>query len=225
MIISLGRPTAWLLGLKCEDRRRCKKLVDGTPTQFSESFEIGGGEMFRHACEIGPEGIVSKVRYSRYNSGGSPMGEKDLRRPRDVGDRRLRPRLRELGPALRRRYQGDDLVYVGKVDHSSTKLRRRTSARSGADGATRRRTPSKSPTAANGVEPKLLAEIEYRAKLAAGKVRHPHFEELREEKPRYMTGLHMKSVLWSQNRAAPDYLSTIRSSRSIETTRSPTIVV
>jgi bifunctional non-homologous end joining protein LigD len=31
------------------------------------------------------------------------------------------------------------------------------------------------------VEPKLLAEIEYRAKSAAGKVRHPLFKELRED--------------------------------------------
>jgi bifunctional non-homologous end joining protein LigD len=31
------------------------------------------------------------------------------------------------------------------------------------------------------VEPKLLAEIEYRAKSAAGKVRHPFFKGLRED--------------------------------------------
>jgi ATP-dependent DNA ligase len=31
------------------------------------------------------------------------------------------------------------------------------------------------------VEPELLAEIEYRAKSAAGKVRHPFFKGLRED--------------------------------------------
>jgi ATP dependent DNA ligase C terminal region len=31
------------------------------------------------------------------------------------------------------------------------------------------------------VEPKLLAEIEYRAKSAEGKVRHPFFKGLRED--------------------------------------------
>lgn len=31
------------------------------------------------------------------------------------------------------------------------------------------------------VEPKLLVEIEYRAKSAAGKVRHPFFKGLRED--------------------------------------------
>jgi len=31
------------------------------------------------------------------------------------------------------------------------------------------------------VEPELLAEIEYRAKTAEGKVRHPFFEGIRED--------------------------------------------
>ena len=31
------------------------------------------------------------------------------------------------------------------------------------------------------VEPELLAEIDYRAKSAAGKVRHPFFKGLRED--------------------------------------------
>jgi bifunctional non-homologous end joining protein LigD len=32
-----------------------------------------------------------------------------------------------------------------------------------------------------GVEPSLLAEVEYRAKSAAGKVRHPLFKGIRED--------------------------------------------
>ena len=41
-----------------------KKIVDGTDVQFSESFEIEGREMFAHACKLGLEGVVSKVRDS-----------------------------------------------------------------------------------------------------------------------------------------------------------------
>jgi bifunctional non-homologous end joining protein LigD len=42
--------------------------------------------------------------------------------------------------------------------------------------------PYRERIAHNGiwVEPKLLAEIEYRAKSAEGKVRHPFFRGLRE---------------------------------------------
>jgi bifunctional non-homologous end joining protein LigD len=43
-----------------------KKIIAETDIQFSESFEIGGREMFAHACRIGLEGVVSKVRNSRY---------------------------------------------------------------------------------------------------------------------------------------------------------------
>ena len=48
-----------------------KKIIDGTDVQFSESFEIEGPEMFAHACKIGLEGVVSKVRDSNYPAGRS----------------------------------------------------------------------------------------------------------------------------------------------------------
>src|SRR3984893_4465856 len=41
-----------------------KKIIAGTDVQFSESFEIQGREMFAHACKLGLEGVVSKVRDS-----------------------------------------------------------------------------------------------------------------------------------------------------------------
>jgi bifunctional non-homologous end joining protein LigD len=34
-----------------------KKLIAKTAIQFSESFEIEGREMFKHACTIGLEGV------------------------------------------------------------------------------------------------------------------------------------------------------------------------
>jgi ATP-dependent DNA ligase len=37
--------------------------------QFSESFEVEGQDMFKHACKTGLEGVVSKVRDSKYASG------------------------------------------------------------------------------------------------------------------------------------------------------------
>jgi bifunctional non-homologous end joining protein LigD len=46
-----------------------KKLIAKTDIQFSESFEVDGPEIFKHTCGIGLEGVVSKVRDSRYGSG------------------------------------------------------------------------------------------------------------------------------------------------------------
>jgi bifunctional non-homologous end joining protein LigD len=48
-----------------------KKIVAGTDIQFSESFEVDGQAMFEHACKIGLEGVVSKVRDSTYPTGRS----------------------------------------------------------------------------------------------------------------------------------------------------------
>jgi len=44
-------------------------LIAGSDIQYSDSFEIDGAEMFAHACGLGLEGVVSKVRDSRYTSG------------------------------------------------------------------------------------------------------------------------------------------------------------
>jgi bifunctional non-homologous end joining protein LigD len=48
-----------------------KKIIDDTDVQFSESFETEGPEMFAHACKVGLEGVVSKVRDSNYPAGRS----------------------------------------------------------------------------------------------------------------------------------------------------------
>jgi bifunctional non-homologous end joining protein LigD len=54
-----------------ERKTHLKKLIEKTAIQFSESFAVEGKEMFAHACKAGLEGVVSKVRDSRYLSGRS----------------------------------------------------------------------------------------------------------------------------------------------------------
>jgi bifunctional non-homologous end joining protein LigD len=75
--------------------------------------------------------------------------------------------------------KGDQLVYAGEVDQgfdkkSSAELRKRLTPRS-AKPYTKRIARS------IWVEPELNAEIEYRAKSAEGKVRHPFYKGLRED--------------------------------------------
>src|SRR6202158_2123005 len=52
-----------------ERKTLLKKIIADTDVQFSESFEVDGREMYKHACKTGLEGVVSKVRDSRYASG------------------------------------------------------------------------------------------------------------------------------------------------------------
>ena len=76
--------------------------------------------------------------------------------------------------------QDKNLIYAGKVDHgfekSSAELRRRLTP------LIRKAQPYTKRISHKGiwVEPELLAEIEYRAKSAEGKVRHPFFKGLPE---------------------------------------------
>jgi bifunctional non-homologous end joining protein LigD len=99
-----------------------KKIIAGTEVQFSESFEIEGREMFAHACKIGLEGVVSKVRDSIYSSGRGNNWVKKTCAQRET--------LAIAGFALDEgkwdgiylgRRKGDDLVYAGKVDHGFDK--------------------------------------------------------------------------------------------------------
>ena len=90
-----------------ERKAELKKIIDGTDVQFSESFEIEGREMFAHACKVGLEGVVSKVRDSAYPSGRDQrLGQENLRAARDADHRRLRARRGQVGRHLCRPAQG-----------------------------------------------------------------------------------------------------------------------
>jgi bifunctional non-homologous end joining protein LigD len=166
-----------------ERKAQLKKIIADTDVQFSETFEIDGREMFAHACKVGLEGVVSKVRDSQYVSGRSNAWVKKACAQRET--------LPIAGFALDGndwdgiylgRRKGEDLVYAGKVDHgfdksSAADLRKRLKP------LIRKTQPYTKKIAHKGVwvEPELLAEIEYRAKSAEGKVRHPFFRGLRED--------------------------------------------
>src|ERR1700709_238684 len=80
------------------------------------------------------------------------------------------------------RLKGQDLIYAGKVDHgfdpaSAKDLQARLKP------LIRKTQPYAKKIAHRGVwvEPFLSAEIEYRAKSAEGKLRHPFFKGTRED--------------------------------------------
>jgi bifunctional non-homologous end joining protein LigD len=166
-----------------ERKALLKKNIGGTDIQFSESFEVDGGEMFKHACKTGLEGVVSKVRDSRYPAGRSNDWVKKTCAQRET--------LTIAGYALDGskwdglylgRRKGSDLIYAGKVDHgfdrdSAKELQARLKP------LVRKTQPYSKRIAHRGiwVEPSLMAEIEYRAKSAEGKVRHPFFKGIRED--------------------------------------------
>jgi bifunctional non-homologous end joining protein LigD len=168
---------------RCTSERPFSKIIADTEVQFSESFEVDGREMYKHACKTGLEGVVSKVRDSRYRSGRNNDWAKKTCAQRET--------LPIAGFALDGnkfdgiylgRQKGKDLVYAGKVDHGfDTASAKDLQAR--LKPLIRKTQPYAKKIAHRGVwvEPSLLAEIEYRAKSAEGKVRHPFFKGLRED--------------------------------------------
>jgi hypothetical protein len=60
-------------------RAQLKQIIDGTPVQFSESFEIHGRQMYQHACKGGLDGVVSKVCDSAYVYGRGNIVKKTCR--------------------------------------------------------------------------------------------------------------------------------------------------
>jgi bifunctional non-homologous end joining protein LigD len=166
-----------------ERKALLKELITGTDVQFSQSFEVDGREMYQHACKVGLEGVVSKVRDSRYHSGRSHDWLKKACAQRET--------LPIAGFALKEnkfdgiyvgRHKGKDLVYAGKVDHGFDKSSAKD-LQARLKPLIRKTQPYAKKIAHRGVwvEPELLAEIEYRAKSAEGKVRHPFYKGLRED--------------------------------------------
>jgi bifunctional non-homologous end joining protein LigD len=160
-----------------------KKLITKTAVQFSDSFETDGATMYRHACKVGLEGVVSKQRDSKYQSDRGNDWVKVTCRQRET--------LQIAGFAMKEnrfdgifvgRQKGDELVYAGKVDHGFTPDDEKD-LQARLKPLVRRTQPYKKKIAHKGiwVEPSLLAEIEYRAKSEQGKVRHPFFKGLRED--------------------------------------------
>jgi bifunctional non-homologous end joining protein LigD len=139
--------------------------------------------MYKHACKTGLEGVLSKVRDSRYPTGRSNDWVKKTCAQRET--------LTIAGFALDGtkwdglylgRRKGRDLIYAGKVDHGfDTASAKDLQAR--LKPLIRKTQPYSKKIAHHGiwVEPSLLAEIEYRTKSAEGKVRHPFFKGIRED--------------------------------------------
>jgi bifunctional non-homologous end joining protein LigD len=160
-----------------------RDLIKGTDILLSDSFEIDGAEMFKSACNMGLEGVISKLRDARYNSGRTNNWVKVTCRQRET--------LPIAGFAIKDdhfdgiyvgRLKGENLIYAGKVDHGfDTESAEDLQAR--LKPLIRKTQPYSKKIAHRGiwVEPSLQAEIEYRTKSAQGKLRHPFFKGIRED--------------------------------------------
>jgi bifunctional non-homologous end joining protein LigD len=153
---------------------------------LSATIEGGGPSLFKHACELHLEGIVSKRKDARYRSGRSNNWTKVTCRKRDtfVVAGIAHKGGKFDGIYLARREKGG-LQYAGKVENgfsttSSKDLEKRSAKLVSKTQPLKKKIRKPKAT---WLKPGLLVDVEYRALTGEGKLRHPSFKGIREDYP------------------------------------------
>ncbi len=185
-----------LSGTPLEDRKDAlRALLDGGsagPTLRYSDHVVGNGEAFlRHACRMSLEGVVSKRRDAPYVSGRSRawLKAKCIQEQEFVIGGFTEPEGKRSGiGALLLGVHDEDgtLVYVGKVgtgfsSQAAVELRRRLDALAQPTSPFARRPAGSSR--AHWARPELVGEVEFTEWTPDGRLRHPSWKGLREDKP------------------------------------------
>jgi bifunctional non-homologous end joining protein LigD len=158
--------------------------------QFSSDATGQGSKFFKLACKRHLEGIVSKRANGPYRSGRSSDWLKakcKLRQEFVIGGYRRETTGRlNFGSLLIGYYDRAKLVYAGSVGTGwSIRLGRSIMAalqRIGQDDSSFVAVPRPDAKDANWAEPRLICEVEFSTWTRDGRVRHPSFKGMREDK-------------------------------------------
>jgi bifunctional non-homologous end joining protein LigD len=184
-----------ILHLEVFDLRECalldrKRVLEALlanvkgPIRLSEHLREEGPGIFRNACGMELEGIVSKRVDGTYQSGRTHLWHKSTCKQRDtfhvVGWARKAGKFNGLYLGRKERSK---LVYAGKLErgftdadkkHILAQLERLKTKQQPIDA------PRKFPKA-QWVKPRVMVDAEYRAKTGQGLLRHPAFKGIRRD--------------------------------------------
>jgi len=159
--------------------------------RFSEHIEGGGGEVFKRACELHAEGIVSKRAASKYSSGrsGDWLKLKCVHEQEFVIGGFTLPSngSHGVGALLLGYYDGGKLIYAGRTGTGFTQKTHRI-LRDQLDELRQKtnpfeKLPAEAQRGAIWVRPKLVAQVNFATWTADNLVRQASFKGLREDKP------------------------------------------
>jgi bifunctional non-homologous end joining protein LigD len=177
-----------------ERKRRLEELLRDSqqgPLRYGTHVAGRGAEAFGRACRLGLEGVVSKRADAPYESrrGGAWLKSKCTQRQEFVIVGYTQPSRREfeLGSLVLGVHEDGRLRYAGRVG-TGFDARQRGELRRRLDKLATPRPPFEIPREpelrdAVWARPKLVGEVAFTEWTSDGRLRHPSFQGLREDKP------------------------------------------
>jgi bifunctional non-homologous end joining protein LigD len=179
------------VGLEQRKEALRRLLASAPPAiRFSDHVRGRGPEFFETAREAGLEGVVSKRADAPYRAGrGGDWRKAKCRLTQEVvigGFTLASDGSASIGALLVGCFEGDDLVYAGKVgsgfdERLQADLRHRLEVRR-REEAPFARVPAEMRKAARWVEPDLVAQVQFAEWTSEGRMRQPVFLGLREDR-------------------------------------------
>ncbi|HEX6133027.1 MAG TPA: DNA ligase D [Longimicrobiales bacterium] len=177
-----------------ERKLRLEELLKGSDgvLRYSDHVRGNGPAFLASACAHGVEGIISKRAAAPYRSGRGRdwLKVKCVRSQEFVVGGFTEPAGSRagLGALHVGTWEGDRLVYRGKVgtgfsDAVLRELRRRLERMERPESPFSGGPRGTAARSAHWVEPELVAQVRYTDITDDGRLRHPSFEGLREDKP------------------------------------------
>jgi bifunctional non-homologous end joining protein LigD len=177
---------------KARLRQLLGRAAQNDPIRFSDHVQGSGETFFKNACRLGLEGIISKRRDQPYRPGRNDgwLKTKCVLRQEFVIGGFTDPEGARIGiGALLIGYYDNRqrLIFSGKVgtgftQTSAVDLRRRLERLEQPGWPFVERPPGPLGRNAHWVRPRLVCEVEFTEWTSDGKIRHPSFQGIREDK-------------------------------------------